>query len=211
MKKTLIFQGDSITDCGRKRDMEETAETKGSGLGNGYVQLIAARLLLDRCDIDWDIRNRGISGNRIVDLYARWKSDTLNIRPDILSIMIGVNDTWHEKNRQNGVEVPRYERIYRELLQWTVDTLPDIKLVIMEPYVLNFGAVSDDWVPEMDQRREVCARLAKEFDATFIPTQSIFNDACKVMPPEYWLADGVHPRWAGHQLIADAWLKAVEI
>ena len=208
-KVTILFQGDSITDCGRSREVD--ALRVGAGLGAGYPTLIAARLLCDRPETEWNILNRAISGNRVVDLYARWKLDALNLKPDVLSIMIGVNDTWHEKARANGVEVPRYARIYRELLEWTKTTLPAIKLVLLEPYVLEFGAVGADWIDEMAARTQVVRDLAKEFGATLIPTQDILNEAVKRAAPEHWLADGVHPLLAGHQLIADAWLKAVKL
>ena len=202
-KITLLFQGDSITDAGYSRDPNLLP------LGTGYPNLIAGRLLVDRPDIEWNILNRAISGNRIVDLYARWKIDALNLNPDIISIMVGVNDTWHEKERQNGVEVPRYARIYRELLQWTRDTLPNVRLVLMEPYVHVFGAVAQDWVDEINQRRDVVKQLAKDFDAIFIPSQEILDKALAKAPMNYWTKDGVHPTLAGHQLFADAWLKAV--
>ena len=205
-KYTLLFQGDSITDCGRSR---EDNLPLGVGLGAGYPNLIAARLLVDRPDIEWNIINRAISGNRVVDLYGRWKIDALNLKPDMISIMIGVNDTWHEKARQNGVEVPRYARIYRELLQWTRETLPNVKLVLMEPYVHVFGAVSTDWVDEINQRREVVKQLAADFNATLILSQDILDKALAKAPQEYWTKDGVHPTLAGHQLFADEWLKAV--
>ena len=131
-----------------------------------------------------------------------------NFAFDILSILIGVNDTWHEKARQNGVEVPRYEQFYRMLLNWTLKELPEIKLVLLEPFVFPFGAVGEDWIEEIDQRREVVAGIAKDYGAVFVPLQSILNNALKVAPQEHWLADGVHPMPAGHQLIADAWIKA---
>lgn len=207
-KYTILFQGDSITDCGRSR--EENLPI-GVGLGVGYPNLIAARLLASRTDIEWNIINRAISGNRVVDLYARWKLDALNLNPDLISIMIGVNDTWHEKARQNGVEVPRYARIYRELLQWTRDTLPNVKLVLMEPYVHVFGAVDQTWVDEINQRRDVVKQLAADFNAIFIPSQTILDKALERAPQEHWTKDGVHPTLAGHQLFADEWLKAVTI
>lgn len=207
MSRTILFQGDSITDCGRARiEITDPAYLR-SGLGLGYPYLIAARLLCDRGE-DFNFYNFGISGNRVVDLYARWKADCINLRPDILSILIGVNDTWHEKARQNGVEVPRYEQFYRMLLDWTLKELPKIKLVLLEPFVFPFGAVGGDWIEEIDQRREVVAGIAKDYGAVFVPLQSILNNALKVAPQEHWLADGVHPMPAGHQLIADAWLKA---
>ena len=207
-KYTILFQGDSITDCGRSR--EENLPI-GVGLGAGYPNLIAARLLASRTDIEWNIINRAISGNRVVDLYARWKIDALNLNPDLISIMIGVNDTWHEKARQNGVEVPRYARIYRELLQWTRDTLPNVKLVLMEPYVHVFGAVDQTWVDEINQRRAAVRQLAADFNAIFIPSQAILDKALERAPQEHWTKDGVHPTLAGHQLFADEWLKAVTI
>ena len=150
----------------------------------------------------------GISGNRIVDLYARWKVDGINLKPDVISILIGVNDTWHEFGGKNGVEVPRFEQFYRMLLEWTVQACPGIKLVLCEPFVFAHGAVGPDWVPEINQRRAITRKMADEFSAIFIPYQDIFNAALKRSPGEYWLADGVHPTSAGHQLMADAWLKA---
>ena len=146
----------------------------------------------------------------VVDLYAPWNEPTLNYKPSIISILIGVNDTWHEavKDNPNGVEVPRYAQIYRLLLEWTRNVLPDVQLVLMEPFVLPFGAVQQIWLEEMRQRREIVAGLSRDFNAVFIPCQKILDDACAIMPQEYWLADGVHPTLAGHQLLADAWIKA---
>ncbi len=203
-KKVILFQGDSITDCGRARDVN----APNTGLGNGYVFLAASNLLCARSGEGLSIYNRGISGNRIVDLYARWKSDCLNLNPDVISILIGVNDTWHEFGSRNGVEVPRYEMFYRMLLEWTLQVRPGVKLVLCEPFVLVHGAVNQDWVPEINQRRDVVRKMAKDFKAVFIPYQDIFNAALKQAPAEYWLGDGVHPTIAGHQLMADAWLKA---
>lgn len=203
----VLFQGDSITDVGRSRDVE--AESQANiGLGGGYPALAAARLCRDYPGGQVQVHNRGISGNRVVDLYARWKRDALNLRPTLLSILIGVNDTWHERipNHPNGVEVPRYEQIYRELLQWTRTALPDCRLLLMQPFVLPVGAVQPDWLDEMAQRGEVTARLAAEAGALYLPCQQLFDAACHQAPAEYWLRDGVHPTLAGHQLLADAWL-----
>ncbi|MBQ9787137.1 MAG: SGNH/GDSL hydrolase family protein [Lentisphaeria bacterium] len=207
MAKTILFQGDSITDTGRSRDPEIAPNT---GLGIGYALMTAAGLLAAEPEKDWKIYNRGISGNRVVDLYARWKIDALNIKPDILSILIGVNDTWHEKAQANGVEVPRYDKFYRMLLDWTREELPETKLVLIEPFVLVTGAVTEDWVDEINARREVVKAIAKDYNTIFIPAQSIFDEAAKHAPADYWLVDGVHPSAAGHKLLADAWIKATE-
>ncbi len=207
MKKiTIVFQGDSVTDGGRIREGE--VKFQGDGLGTLYPFHIASRLLVDRPDIEWNIINRAISGNRIVDLYARWKLDAINLQPDILSILVGVNDTWHEFSRQNGVEVPRANRIYRELLEWTRQRLPNVKFVLMTPFVRLFGAVGPEWPAEVAQRCENVKALAEEFDAIFIDCQKLVDDACLRAPQEYWLRDGVHPTVAGQQLLADAWLNA---
>ncbi len=137
--KKIFFQGDSITDAGRCR-VNVDPNIK---LGQGYAQLTAAKLLAEYPEKNLEIFNRGISGNRSVDLYARWKIDALNLKPDVLSILVGVNDTWHGKNKNNGVGIKRYERIYRELLTWTREVLPECKLVLCEPFVLLTGAVDE--------------------------------------------------------------------
>lgn len=202
--QVVLFQGDSITDCGRARE----ATGPNIGLGSGYPLMAAAHLLCSKADEGLKFFNRGISGNRIVDLYARWKIDGLNLNPEVISILIGVNDTWHGFGSNNGVEVPRFEQVYRMLLQWTVQARPGVKLVLGEPFVFVCGAVAKDWVPEINQRRDVVRKMADEFDAVLIPYQEIFDAALKRAPAEYWLGDGVHPTPAGHHLMAEAWLKA---
>jgi lysophospholipase L1-like esterase len=202
----VLFQGDSITDCGRHREAVEP----NIGLGAGYAMLSAGRLLADHPDKNIRVFNRGISGNRVVDLYARWKIDALNLKPDVLSILIGVNDTWHAFGSNNGVGVERYGRIYHEILTWTLQSLPDVKIVLCEPFVLEFGAVAEEWLEEIDERRRIVKKLAEEFNLAFVPIQSVLNEALKQAPPEYWLNDGVHPSLAGHQLITDQWLNATQ-
>ena len=113
--QTILFQGDSITDCGRNRDAATTPNDL-CGLGDGYVMMAATKLLSTRPADGLRIFNRGISGNRIVDLDARIKNDIIHLKPDVLSILIGVNDTWHGKGSDNGVSLPKYERVYRALL-----------------------------------------------------------------------------------------------
>ena len=125
----------------------------------------------------------------------------------MLSILIGVNDTWHEYNRQNGVEVPRYEEFLRRLLSWSQEALPEVKLVLLEPFVLPFGAVGEDWPAEIAQRAEVVRQAAADFGAAFVPLQEQFNELAKAWGMDYWLRDGVHPTLAGHQMIAEQWMK----
>ena len=171
--------------------------------------MAAAQLLSAKPAAGLQFFNRGISGNRIVDLYSRIKSDLINLNPNLVSVLIGVNDTWHEHGSQNGVEVPKYERIYRDLLNEVLEKLPDVKFVLCEPFVLQCGVVTDEWVVEIDERRAVVAKLAKEYGATLIPFQSMFDQAVKDAPPIFWAADGVHPTAAGHMLMAKTWLRQV--
>lgn len=203
----LLFQGDSITDAGRNREL--TQPNVGSALGTGYCQLITAHLLAKRPNTGLQIYNRGISGNRVVDLYARWRVDAINLQPDVISILIGVNDTWHGFMYDNGVEVERYATVYRMLLEYTRQQLPQVQFVLCEPFVLPCGVVTPDWISEMDQRRAVVRKLAGAFDALFVPFQSVLRDALRQAPAEYWAADGVHPTPAGHRLLADCWLQHV--
>lgn len=204
---TLLFQGDSITDANRSR--ENTVANSPSALGSGYVNLITAKLLRSQPAAGLQILNRGISGHRIVDLYARWKVDALNLQPDLLSILIGVNDTWHGFMYNNGVEVERFATIYRMLLEWTKQQLPHVQLVICEPFVLPCGVVTDDWMSDMAARQRVVRELAVDFQAIFVPFQTAFNTAMQDAPAAYWAQDGVHPTPAGHQLMAEQWLQSV--
>ncbi len=208
MKTTILFQGDSITDCGRAAP--PAAGYANGGMGPGYPALVMARTMRDHPGHAWNFLNRGISGNRIVDLYARWRVDCLNLEPDVLSILIGVNDVWHEDNR-NGVEAPRFERFYRELLTWTKETRPAIRLVVLEPFLCMSNPAAAAMMPEVAKRATIARAVAKDFGAAFVPLQSLFDEASKLAPPTFWTADGVHPTPAGHQLIADAWLAAMPL
>ena len=209
MIKTVLFQGDSITDARRDR---EAPEGNSSRTGCGYVAQVAGKLLVQNIGKEFTCINRGISGNRVVDLYARWKVDALNLKPDLLSILVGVNDTWHEFAWQNGVEVERYEKIYRMLLEWTKAELPEVRLVLCEPFCLLSEIVTPEWIAEVKQRGEIVKKLAAEFDATFVPLQQLLEDAAaKAGDNLKILRDGVHPTLLGAQIIADQWLKIVDL
>ena len=209
MIKKILFQGDSITDARRDR---ECANGYGPDMGSGYAALVAGKLLAANLDREFSCINRGISGNRVVDLYARWKIDALNLKPDLISILIGVNDTWHEFANENGVELDRYEKIYRMLLEWTRSELPEVKLVLCEPFSLLSEIVTPEWLAEVRCRGRIVEKLAAEFGAVFVPLQSVLEDAAvRAGDNLEILRDGVHPTLAGAQIIADQWLKNVEL
>lgn len=205
----VLFQGDSITDAGR--DRKSDGANNANGLGNGYPFVLACDLLRDYSDPQLKVYNRGISGNKVPDLKARWQADCLDLKPDVLSILIGVNDIWHKLNGNYQGTTTDYETQYRELLEQTTSKLPKTRLVICEPFVLKCGAVNDKWFPEFDERRAVAKKVACEFEAVFVPFQAMFDEAVEKAPPEYWAADGVHPSLAGDALMAKTWREATGI
>ena len=203
--QVVLFQGDSITDCNRQRE----DKAANSALGLGYAHFCAAALLEKFPGLGLQCYNRGVSGNRITDLNARLREDFIALKPDLVSILIGVNDTWHGFKYNRGIDVPTYGRVYRNMLAELRAALPAVKLVLCEPFVLSCGEVKPEWLKEMAQRRAVVKELAVDFKAIFVPFQTCFDEAVKLAPPAYWAHDGVHPTPAGHALLARAWLKTV--
>ncbi|HMG18892.1 MAG TPA: SGNH/GDSL hydrolase family protein [Gemmatimonadales bacterium] len=209
-KQTVVlFQGDSITDCGRNRGSAEPNST--GALGTGYPLLVTAAVLAAHADRALRFYNRGISGNKVPDLQQRWTADALDLQPDVLSVLIGVNDFWHKLDLGYSGTVQDYEAQYAALLDQTRRALPRVHLIVLEPFVLRCGAVTGRWFPEFDLRRAAAARVAARARATFVPLQSVFNQRTRSSPPEYWAADGVHPTPAGHAVIAQQWRRAAHL
>jgi lysophospholipase L1-like esterase len=205
----VLFQGDSVTDCGRNRD---SADANAAGaLGTGYPLLVASAVLSARPARELKFYNRGVSGNKVPDLQQRWTPDAIDLKPDVLSILIGVNDFWHKLDHGYNGTVQDYEQQYAALLQTTRDALPHVHVIVLEPFVLRTGAVDARWFPEFDQRRAAAARVAARARAVFVPLQTIFNQRTRTAPPEYWAADGVHPTPAGHGVIAEQWRRAANL
>ncbi len=204
----ILFFGDSITDAVRAKD---NITMPNSAFGFGYVMQVAGRLY-EKSPVDYELVNRGISGNRIVDLYARAKIDLWNHEPDLISILIGINDIWHEVERQNGVEPDRFERIFRMLIEDTKERLPDAKLLLCEPFVLKGAATETAWEQFSECRvyGEIVEKLAKEYGLYFLPLQAAFDAAAAKYGNETFLYDGVHPTVQGATLIACEWMKLFE-
>ncbi len=203
--KTILFQGDSITDAGRNRDNDNE-------LGIGYPLLVSADLGFKYPE-EFNFINKGISGNRIVDLDARIKRDIINIRPDYLTILIGINDVWHEINDRNGIDNKKFFRVYSAIIEEIKARLPELKIFILEPFVLRASATDDDWGVfrrETEMRAESAKAIAEKYGLTFIPLQEKFDELAKKAEASYWLSDGVHPTSAGHRMIADEVVKALE-
>ena len=201
----ILFQGDSITDANRVRDNNDY-------MGRGYPALIKATLNYEEPG-KYEFSNRGVSGNRVVDLYARLKADIINLKPDLMSILIGVNDVWHEfefENKPNGVDADKYFKIYSMLIEEVKEALPDIKIIIMEPFTLEGTgneAYYQEFKKEVTKRAEKARAISEKYGLPFIELQNKFDEAAKLAPNANWLRDGVHPAEAGHELIKREWLK----
>lgn len=210
--KRILFQGDSITDCGRSREVL-------TDVGNGYPYLVRAHYGLEKPG-RFEIVNRGISGNRSVDVYARIKADIINLKPDYMSILMGVNDVWHELAIGNGVATPKFEKIYTMLIEEVLEALPNIKLMILEPYALpgaaTEGVLEDGrdkytvFRKDTEDKAAACRRVAEKFNIPFVPLQAKLDEMQKAYGTESVSGDGVHPNVTGHLLIARAWMEAFE-
>ncbi len=203
--KTILFQGDSITDAGRHREWHDLT-------GCGYMTLVSAHLGY-HAPAEYTCINRGVSGNRITDILARIKCDIINLAPDYMSILIGVNDVWHEFSRKNGVSADSFEVYYNLLISEVRKSLPDIKIMILEPFTLR-GHANEAWWEDFRRETELRAaaarRVAEKNGLPFVPLQARFDEAAEKTSPAYWLHDGVHPSAAGHELIKEEWLKAFD-
>ena len=206
----ILFQGDSITDYGRRREV--LTYNSPEALGYGYAGRIASALALRYADLSPRMYNRGVSGDKVYQLRDRWQQDCYDLQPDVLSILIGVNDFWHAINGDYDGTPEGYRRDYLALMEQTREHLPHTQLVICEPYAVNgVKAVTDAWYPEFDEIRAAAREVADQYADVFVPFQSVFDQALKVAPAAYWTGDGVHANLAGSQLMAQAWLEATAL
>ena len=202
----ILLQGDSITDAGRNKGQQ--APNDLGGLGYGYAMMISTGLLGAHAPLKLQCYNRGISGHKVPDLANRWDGDCVNLNPRVVSILIGVNDLWHNLNNDHNAIVEQYEEGYAALLQRTREALPEAAIVVCEPFVLRCGHVNESWFPGFDNLRAAARRVSDGADAIFVPFQSMFDEAVtESTPADYWAGDGVHPSTAGHALMARTWLE----
>ena len=204
----ILFQGDSITDGNRGRN-----EDLNHIHGHGYQYIIASEMYADNFDKNIEVINRGISGNRITDLLARWDEDCLNLNPTVLSILVGANDLYFNFYNQDSVfTAENYKQTYHTMLDSVIDKNPDTMLVIMEPFfgVSKDEAYSDYLQANIGDYSSAAKEIAKEYNAIFVPLQDIFDEYAKHTDIFKLLWDGVHPTTGGHQLIARRWKECVE-
>ena len=207
----ILFQGDSITDAGRNKKSPVANE----GLGRGYPKHIAAALRSDYPALDLQIHNRGISGNKVPDLDRRWQADCIDLKPRVLSILIGVNDIWHGLNGRYDGTAKTYRDGLAALLERTQKALPETSIVVCEPFVLMSGTVEknrDKWFPEFGVRRDYAKEVAAKAGVIWVPFQSMFDQAVEQgTEPKAFAGDGVHPTPKGHELMAKTWRSTVGI
>lgn len=203
---TVLFQGDSITDGGRWREGSDLNHI----MGQSYPYLISSRLTYDYPRRQLRFINRGISGNTVADLLDRWQPDAIDLKPDILSVLIGVNDLDRFLQGDKDHAADQFEKRYRALLSLTKDKLPKTQLILSEPFLLAVGRISGHWDQynsELTVRQKIVRGIAADFNAKYIPCQQAFNNALREAPADYWIWDGIHPTPAGHELLAREWLK----
>ena len=204
---TILFQGDSITDGNRGR-----TDDPNHIMGHGYAFSIASRLGADYPDRNLKFINKGVSGNTVSDLASRWQEDTLRLKPDLVSVLVGVNDVFFEIKNNSHSSAEHFETALKELLTITNKQLPDTLFVLGEPFVLPVGMVKenlDKWTAAIQKRQHIVKKLSKEFNAAFLGYQQVFQDACKKAPSDYWIWDGIHPTVPGHELMAREWIRTV--
>ncbi len=205
----ILFQGDSITDAGRDRALLEP--NLSAALGMGYAQHTAAALLSRFAEKRLQIYNRGVGGNIVQQLEERWEADCLQLRPDLLSVLIGINDTARShRPGQSGFSVADFDKCLRRLLIQARQQNPQIRLVVCEPFMALVRDEQKAWQEGFEQRRAVTHRIATELKAAFVPFQSLFNDLLNQAPVKYWLPDGVHPTLPAHLRMSQLWLDRVQ-
>ena len=198
----IVFQGDSITDGGRSRSGDDHNHT----MGQDYAYLISAQVGAQLPERHLRFLNRGVGSEKVANLAARWSNDTLSLKPDLVSILIGINDS------QGHTPLAEFEQTYDKLLADTLAALPHVRLVLCEPFTLPVGKFKNDfgpWQADVRQRAQIVDRLAAKYHAPVVRLQPVLDAVCQRAPAEDWLWDGIHPDYQGHYLLAQEWLRTV--
>ena len=208
----ILFQGDSITDGNRYKDEEHRWDLNHQ-IGHSYAFIVSGLLGLEYARMNMEFVNRGISGNTSRDLLRRWQQDATEINPDILSVLVGINDCCSEG--ENHVEPCEYEKNLSRMLEQSFERNTRLRVFLLEPFFLPTKGVyerdSDLWRERLSEYSGVCRKIAlADSRIHFIPLQNVFDAACKQRECAYWIWDGVHPTESGHALIAREWIKAFE-
>ncbi|MGW3892154.1 SGNH/GDSL hydrolase family protein [Micromonospora chokoriensis] len=197
----VVFIGDSITDCGRRDN--------AAPYGSGYVSLVRALVDARHPELRLEWVNRGVNGNTVRDLAARWDDDAIAERPDWLAVLIGINDIWrrYTDRPDQAVAIDEYERTLRDLLRRAV-AATGCRLILGDPFLIEADR-NDPQRADTDRYAAVVAGLAEEFDAVHVANQAAFDRVLAVSPAKRWADDRVHPHLPGHAVLADAYLDAL--
>lgn len=197
----ILFQGDSITDCSRNK-------LRRSDLGEGYVNLIHHYLTTHHLDLNLTCMNKGIYGNRTIDLKLRWRLDCLRLEPTVLSLLAGINDTWRRYDFGLVTSEEKFRDHYRYLLESSLERMPNLRIILMSPFLLPHTDEQLTWFEDLNPKIEIVKSLSEEYKTLYIPLQELFNAS---LSPErdahFFTTDGVHPTPEGHMLIAKEWIK----
>lgn len=197
----ILFQGDSITDCSRNK-------LSRGDLGEGYVNLIHHYLTTHHSDLNLTCMNKGISGNRTIDLKLRWRLDCLRLEPTVLSLLAGINDTWRRYDFNLVTSEEKFRDHYRYLIESSLERIPNLRIILMSPFLLPHTDEQLLWFEDLNPKIEIVKALSEEYKALYIPLQELFN---KSLSPNrdahFFTTDGVHPTPEGHMLIAKEWIK----
>lgn len=226
--KTILFQGDSITDCGRYRKATDKKQStrvlfsdgklfkKKTALGDGYPAMVSAELEKQHPG-EFKFYNSGVGGDKITSIYERMQDDIISLKPDFMSLLVGVNDVWHRYEfSHEGTSAKKYEETYDKLLTQLRTEFPELKILLMGAFVLEGTATADReshpdryavFRREVAEMSDIAERLAEKHGCDFIDLQSVFDEAVKTSPASTLLSDGVHPTEKGHRLITNEWLK----
>ncbi|HEY5585161.1 MAG TPA: SGNH/GDSL hydrolase family protein [Ruminiclostridium sp.] len=197
--EVVLFQGDSVTDCGRSREDD-------SNHGNGYPMMIASWLEALYPEKTVKFINRGVSGDRVCDLKTRWHEDCIQLKPTFVSILVGINDCWRRYDSNDPTSPEAFEKTYRDILTQVKENT-EAKILLCEPFVLPYPEDRKQWREDLDPKISIVRDLAREFKTLLLPLDGIFNSNAAYKASGFWTADGVHPTMAGHALIAQEWLR----
>lgn len=200
-KSVILFQGDSITDCGRIRE-------DITNLGCGYPQKVKEFFNTFYSDMGYTVINKGVSGDTAAMLVDRWEEDSISLKPDVLSILIGVNDTWRRYDSSSPTSSETYEKNYRNILDRSLKANPKLEIILIEPFLIDTDPEKLNWREEdLNAKRYIANVLAREYKTKLVSAESMFSRASIEKAPAYWSGDGVHPSNEGHSILALEWLK----
>lgn len=209
-KDRILFIGDSVTDA--RRDRENRQPSKPMAMGEGYAIAVAAELACKFPNMGFSFYNRGINGNKLFHLESRWQADCLDLKPTVISLLMGINDyaLAYRDNKKGDPE--QFDRDYRALLNRTLEALPRVRFILGEPFCFAGAREKiDQFIPDFYQYQPVVKKIAEDFGAAFIPYQEIYDKAIQRAPKLYYSSDGVHPALPGIHLMAKAWMDQVEV